>query len=186
MKSSSKYLLIAIVTFVVGYTFLRQAYFSTSETPFSQEIILLVLGTIATIAITAALLNKQSEIELEKEQRVKIFDLKSDTYFGLIDLIEKVITQGEINQKNLIQLEFLTHKVSTIASHDVLKEYSNFISVIKATSEDKQISALESDELSLSLAKLCGTIRYDLISPDSKSKINIQKIIESNIDRISQ
>ncbi len=89
MKSSSKYLIIAIVTFIVGYIFLRQAYFSTSEIPFAQEIILLVLGTIATIAITAALLNKQSEIELEKEQRVKIFDLKSDTYFGLIDFIPK-------------------------------------------------------------------------------------------------
>jgi len=184
MKNSFKYLLIAIVTFIVGYVFLRQAYFSTLETPFAQEIIILILGTITTIAITAALLNKQSEIELEKEQRVKIFDLKSNTYFGLIDLIEKVITQGEINKKDLIQLEFLTHKISTIASHNVLKEYSHFINVIRATSEDKKITALESDELSLSLAKLCGTIRYDLISPDSKSKINIQRIIENNINRI--
>ncbi len=184
MKNSSKYLLISIATFIVGYAFLRQAYLDTSQIPFAQEIVLLVLGTIATIAITAALLNKQSEVELEKEQRVKIFDLKSETYFGLIDFIEQVIIKGEINPKDLIKLEFLTHKISTIASSAVLKEYSNFIQVVKASSQDKQISALESEELSLSLAKLCGMIRYDLIASDSKSQIDIQKLIESNIDKI--
>ena len=183
MKNSSKYLLISIVTFVVGYVFLRQAYLDTSEMPFTQEIVLLVLGTIATIAITAALLNKQSEVELEKEQRVKIFDLKSETYFGLIDFIESVIIKGEINPKDLIKLEFLTHKISTIANPAVLKEYSNFIQVIKECSQDKEITALESDELSISLAKLCGTIRYDLISSES-NKVDIQKLIESNIDTI--
>ncbi len=184
MKNSSKYLLVSIVTFLVGYAFLRQAYIDTADLPFAQEIVLLVLGTIATIAITAALLNKQSEVELEKEQRVKIFDLKSETYFGLIDFIEQVIIQGEINPKDLIKLEFLTHKISTIANPAVLEEYSNFIQVVKDSSKDEKISAFESDELSLSLARLCGTIRYDLIANDSNCSLDIQQLIESNIDKI--
>ncbi len=111
--------------------------------------------------------------------------LHSQTHFYIgIWVIEKVIIQGEIDKKDLIQLEFLTHKISTIASLDVLKEYSNFINVIKTTSRDKQITSLESEELSLSLAKLCGMIRYDLIASDSKSQIEIQKLIENNIDKI--
>jgi len=183
MKESTKYLIISILTFVVGYLFLRYAYLHTENIPFTQEIILIILGTIATIAITAALLNKQSEIELEKEQRVKIFELKSNLYFELIDIIEKVILKGEIDKNDLISLEFLTHKISTIANQEVLKEYSNFLKIFKETSSDTKITPMESDELSASLAKLCGKIRYDLILKDSSSTTEIQKIIESNIDK---
>jgi hypothetical protein len=183
MKNSSKYLLISLTTFIAGYLFLRLAYIKTIDIPFIQEIVLIILGTIATIAITAALLNKQSEIELEKEQRVKIFELKSDLYFELIDFIEKVITKGEINKSDMIVLEFLAHKISTIASPEVLFEYSNFLNIIKSTSEDDEITALESDELSAGLAKLCGKIRYDLIS-NSTSSANIQKLIDNNIEQL--
>ena len=184
MKESSRYLLIALITFLSGYIFLRLAYLKTTNIPFVQEIVLIILGTIATIAITAALLNKQSEVELDKEQRVKLFELKSSLYFELIELIEKVIGKKEINQDDLLTLEFLTHKISTIASSEVLEEYSNFIEAFKRTSFDSKITPLESDELSSGLAKLCGKIRYDLLSNENRGNAKIQKIIESNIDKI--
>ena len=183
MKKSVNYLIISSITFIVGYVFLKYAYQRTSELPFLQEIVLIVLGTIATIAITAALLSKQSEVEIEKEQRVKIFDLKSDLYFELIDFIEKVIVKGEINDKDLITLEFLTHKISTIANPSVLKEYANFLNTVKTTSKDQQITSLESDQLSNDLAKLCGKIRYDLLQRESTSG-NVQQLIENNIDKL--
>jgi hypothetical protein len=184
MNKSSKYLLLSLFTFIIGYIFLRFAYLSTKEIPFVQEIVLIILGTIATIAITAALLNKQSEIEIEKEQRVKIFNLKSNLYFELIGFIEKIILKGRIEKNDLIALEFLTHKISTIANPEVLKEYSNFINIIKNTALDSKISSLESDELSLGLANLCGKIRYDLITNERTNELNIQKIIKSNIDKL--
>jgi hypothetical protein len=184
MKESSKYLLISLATFLTGYLFLRFAYQNTANIPFVQEIVLIVLGTIATIAITAALLNKQSEIELEKEQRVKLFDLKSELYFELIELIEKIIRKEEIDKNDLLVLEFLTHKISTVASPEVLREYSKFIETVKQTSSDKRITPLESDELSSGLAKLCGKIRYDLIAAEKNGRSSIQKIIEKNIDKI--
>ena len=168
MKNSSKYLILSILTFLAGYAYLRLAYVDTSDMPFAQEIVLLVLGTIATIAITAALLNKQSEVELEKEQRVKLFDLKSELYFELISFIENVILKSEINGKDMIKLEFLTHKISTIAHSEVLEEYSSFLKVIKSSSLDSKITSLESDEMSQSLAKLCITIRYDLLTMDKE------------------
>ncbi len=184
MKNSTVYLITSIITFIIGYLFLKFAYHIFSSEPFVQEVVLIILGTIATIAITAALLNKQSEVEMEKEQRVKIFDLKSDLYFELIDFIGDLIEREEIEKKDLITLEFLTHKISTIANKEVLLEYSNFIKIIKSTSKDCKISALESDELSAGLAKLCGVIRYDLVQGDIHSKDEILKIIEGNIDKI--
>ncbi len=184
MNKSSKYLLVSLTTFIIGYFFLRFAYSSTKDIPFVQEIVLIILGTIATIAITAALLNKQSEVEIEKEQRVKIFNLKSNLYFELIGFIEKIILKGKIEKKDLIALEFLTHKISTIANPDVLQEYSNFIETIKKTALDSEITPLESDELSLGLANLCGKIRYDLISNEKHIESNIQRIIKNNIDKL--
>jgi len=185
MKNKSIfYLLISILTFVTGYVFLKLAYYDSSETPFTQEIVLIVLGTIATIAITAALLNKQSEVELEKEQRVKIFDIKSDLYFELINFIEELIRKGEIDKKDMVTLEFLTHKISVIANPEVLKEYSNFVQIVKQTSADTKITTLESDQMSEQLAKLCGKIRYDLINKEKNSEIDVQKIIDNNIKKI--
>ena len=184
MNNSVKYLFISVTTFIIGYVFLKTAYLSTNEMPFVQEIVLVVLGTIATIAITAALLNKQSEVEMEKEQRVKIFDIKSDLYFELIDFIEKIISNEKINKKDMIALEFLTHKISTIANLDVLKEYANLIKVIKKTSIDTKISPLESDEMSTALAHLCGKIRYDLINKDVTATVEIEQLIKHNIDSL--
>jgi len=184
MKNSTQYLLISLATFIIGYIYLRFAYTSTEDIPFVQEIVLVVLGTIVTIAITAALLNKQSEVEIEKEQRVKIFDLKSNLYFDLIEFIESILKKSEITEKDLITLEFLTHKISVIANLDVLKAYSDFTRVFKETTLDSKINALESDAISSELARLCGAIRYDLINKEDETSLKVQKIIDHNIQNI--
>ena len=184
MERSSKYLIIAIATFFFGYLFLRFSYFNSNQDPFAQEIVLIILGTLVTIAITAALLNKQSEVEIEKEQRVKIFDLRAQLYFELIEFVENILTKSTIDETDLLKLEFLTHKISIIASENVLNSYSGLIETIKETSRDTKISALESDELSAKLANLCGKIRYDLIQQDNRVS-NVQKIINSNIAKLT-
>ncbi len=178
MNKSYIYLLISIGTFIIGYVFLKTAYLKTQEVPFLNEIILFVLGTIVTIAITSALLNKQSEVELEKEQRVKIFDLKSSLYFDLINFIEGVIHKKEITAEDLVRLEFLTHKISVIANIEVLKEYASFVRIVKKVSQDTDITKMESKELSLQLNKLCAKIRYDLIIKEKNTAVDLKNLIE--------
>ena len=184
MKNSTQYLLISLATFIIGYIYLRFAYSSVQDIPFAQEIVLIILGTIVTIAITAALLNKQSEVEIEKEQRVKIFDLKSNLYFDLIEFIETILKKSEITEKDLVTLEFLTHKISVVANLNVLKAYSDFTKVFKETALDSKINALESDTISAELARLCGAIRYDLINKEEETNIKVQKLIDHNIQNI--
>jgi len=186
MKNSTRYLIVALITFLAGYLFLRIAYYETGKMPFVQEIVLIILGTIVTMAITAALLNKQSEVDLEKEQRVKIFDIKSELYLNLIDFIEGIILKGEISYSDLVSLEFLTHKISIIASKEVLYEYSKFLDMVKKVSRESEISPMESDELSLSLARLCSKIRYDLISGEEEVKQAIEDLIEDNIEKFDE
>ncbi len=179
-KTKTTYLVVIALTFITGYLFIKNAYISTAKNPFTQEIILIILGTIATILITAALLNKQSEVEIDKEQRVKFFNIKTDLYFELIGFIESIIRKKEIDETDLISLEFLTHKISIVANPEVLKEYSNFVQIIKDSSNDIKITKDESNKMSNSLAELCGKIRYDLIAKDKQSQVEIQKMINTN------
>ncbi len=184
MKNSTMFLFLSILVFIVWYSFLKYSFNISSNNTFLQEFILIVLWTIVTIFITAALLNKQSEIELEKEQNVKIFDLKSETYFKLIDLIEEIFMKHNIDNKDITKLEFLSHKISTLADYEVLKEYNNFLTVIKKTIQDGKISLKEEDEISLALSKLCFNIRKDLLEQKDNKNKKIKSIIEENIEII--
>ena len=182
-KWSTIYLILVILTFVIWYVYLKYAYVFTWDNAFLQEIILIVLWTIVTIFITASLLNKQSEVELEKEQRIKIFDIKSSFYIDLINMIEDFIEAKKVSKKDLLKLEFLTHKISIIADYNVLKEYSNFLKVFKEVVKNKNIDEAESEKLSIQLAELCEKIRNDLLKIEWTND-DVKKIIVSNINKI--
>jgi hypothetical protein len=81
------YLLLSLLTLVAGYAYIRYAYNVTDSFPFTQEIVLIILGTLATIFITALLLNKQTAVEIEKEQNVLHVNLKISTYQELLKLL---------------------------------------------------------------------------------------------------
>lgn len=51
-------MLVFILTMVIGYSSFRYYYKISDEFPFSQELLLVFLGAIATVPITALLLNK--------------------------------------------------------------------------------------------------------------------------------
>ncbi len=175
-KRRNPYLFFALLTFVAGYGFLRLAYGVTDAFPFTQEIILIVLGTIATVVITAALLNRQTELELRKEQKVMTFELKSRFYVELINFIERLVAEGRITEQDRLRMKFLTHKISIIASYEVLREYEKFLETFYTIVRDNTISGLESQELSESLSRLCSEIRWDLLGNAELTEAEEKKI----------
>ena len=177
-------MLLSAVVFVGGYFFLRLAYHMSDKTPFTQEIILIVLGTLATILITALLLNKQTSVELEKEQSVKFIDLKTHTYEELINTIEEIVIAENINNTQLTKLRFHTHRLAIFASPDVLKEYRNFLDVFDDTiMKDREVSVDDANALSHALAKLTIYIRADLIGElDIQSGEKVKKIAQQIIE----
>ncbi len=185
MKQRFLYFFLTFLTFVAGYAFLRLAYDFSDEFPFTQEIILVVLGTIATIVITAALLNRQTELELRKEQQVKTFELKAQFYVELIDFIEELVSKRQIAEADLVRMKFLTHKISVIASYDVLKEYENFLETFYGIARDMTIAKLESRSLSEHLSRLCSEIRMDLLGYDEMlSEAEEKKIAEQILENV--
>ncbi|BAF71340.1 hypothetical protein [Sulfurovum sp. NBC37-1] len=175
-------MLMSAVVFIGGYFFLRLAYHMSDKMPFTQEIILIVLGTLATILITALLLNKQTSVELEKEQSIKFIELKTETYEKLIDTIEEMVIHKDITADDLIRLKFHTHRLAIFASPAVLEEYEHFLDIFnKMIAEDRHVSMKDEDILSEALAKLTVYIRADLVGELDEESGHTAKEIRDQI-----
>lgn len=176
------YLTLSLITLIAGYAYLRYAYKVTDSTPFTQEIVLIILGTVATIFITALLLNQQTAVEIEKEQSIKFLELKANTYEKLLDLMEDMSLVDSFGNKELTHLQFITHRLAIVASADVLNEYHNFLKVISQISDDNSFSG-DANTLSKALGDLTVQIRQDLVGGQSSTNytnIQIRDLISSN------
>ncbi len=182
------YLLLTFFTLVAGYAYLRYAYKVTDSTPFTQEIVLIILGTIATVFITALLLNKQTAVEIEKEQNIKFLDLKAATYEKLLDLMEDMSVENKLTNDDITKLQFVTHRLAIFASPSVLNEYNNFLHVVSEISKD---GTFDDDQkiLSEALGKLTIQIRFDLLNENPSGKNysfeQIKTMIKRNSDSSS-
>jgi len=168
MKQFS-YLLLTLLTVISGYAYLRYAYKVTDSTPFTQEIVLIILGTIATVFITALLLNKQTEVEIGKEQSIKFLELKTKTYERLLDLMEEMSVKESFSDESITKLQFITHRLAIVASPEVLREYNHFLGTISQISKD---GSFEDDTkvLGAALGKLTIEIRFDLLRENTQEK----------------
>ena len=182
------YLILTFLTLIAGYAYLRYAYKVTDSTPFTQEIVLIILGTIATVFITALLLNKQTAVEIEKEQNIKFLDLKAQTYERLLDLMEDMASQNVLNESDITKLQFVTHRLAIFASPGVLNEYTNFLNVVSNISKDGTLTN-DTEKLSEALGKLTIQIRFDLLGENQAQKTysieQIKKMIKKNSDSSS-
>ncbi len=156
------YLTLSFLTLIAGYAFLRYAYKVTDSFPFTQEIVLIILGTVATVFITAMLLNQQTSVEIEKEQRIKFLDLKTSTYEKLLDLLESMSAVDNFTERELTKLQFITHRLAIVASPGVLDEYRSFLKIILKISGDNSFIG-DSEKLHKALSELTKQIRHDLI-----------------------
>lgn len=189
MNSTSKqlvYLLLTLLTVVGGYTYLRYAYKVTDSTPFTQEIVLIILGTIATVFITALLLNKQSAVEIEKEQNIKFLELKTKTYEKLLDLIEEMSTKKMLTGEDINRLQYVTHRLAIFASAAVLNEYDAFLKTLSELTDDGTF-VNDRHALNEALGKLTIQIRFDLLDENPTGKTytveQVKRLIRKNSDR---
>jgi len=183
------YLMLTFLTLVAGYAYLRYAYKVTDSTPFTQEIVLIILGTIATVFITALLLNKQTAVEIEKEQNIKFLDLKAATYERLLDLMESMSEKSKFTEADITKLQFITHRLAIFASPSVLNEYTNFLNVVSTLSKDATFEN-DTEKLSEALGKLTVQIRFDLLGENQTqphySSEQIKKMIRKNSNNSSK
>jgi hypothetical protein len=183
VRENILYLFLTAVVVVGGYAFLRYSYRVMDQAPFTQEIVLIILGTVATVLITAMLLNKQTEVELKKEQSIKFIELKSEIYMDFISHIERLILEKSVTEEDHVRLQFLTHKLAMVASPVVLKQYQQFLQVFNRSTRDESLDKNEGDAISSALALLTVKIRQDLVGElDAQGVYDITTISQQVID----
>jgi len=189
----AKNFLITILGIVLGlitYFLFREMYYSNNNFPYSQEILAALIGTVMTILITALLLNRQTEVEMLKEENLKILELKANIYDELFKYLEDVFLKQEVTRKDIIKLKLINQKLSMIASIDVLKIFERFIEKFNLVSKDKKILGEDIDELLEILSNLSNAIRYDLLEgkhvEKSSEKLEIYKQILKNTEKLEE
>ena len=156
-------MLLVIATCIVGYGTFRYFYHVGDNFPFSQELILVFIGTIATILITAILLNQQTELELKKEGQVLLLEQKSDIYFALIEHIGEIVEQNKLDEPALNELRVLNHKLAMIGSPEVIRHFNTVLDALEKATRDETIVQPEEAEIMRKLAELTFFIRKDLL-----------------------
>lgn len=159
-----------LAAIAAGYWFFRFSYEVSAPFPFSQEIMLLLLGAIVTGSITAVLLNRQTMNELKKEESVKFLDIKMDIYQSLMDGLEASIVAGETTREDTIRLRFLAQRLALVASPAVLEQFGAFLRVYSEVAADHSLRPGEEDRVMDALAHLTVLIREELGELSGRTK----------------
>ncbi len=163
LESRSVLILLILLTSAASYLTFRYLYGVAGDFPFSQEILLVFIGAVATVLITAVLLNQQTELELRKEGQVLLLDQKSATYSALIEHIGEIVEKGRMDAAELAELRVLNHKLAMIASADVIRQFSGVLKRLDEAVADNEIASCEQARIMRSVARLTYYMRKDLL-----------------------
>lgn len=173
-----------LATIAAGYLGFRYFYGISGDYPFAQELILVFIGAVATVLITALLLNQQTELELRKEGQVLLLDQRSATYSELIDHIGEIVEKGAMSPEQLAELRVLNHKLAMVGGARVIGHFSKVLAQLDRAVRDRRIEAGEQDRIMREIAVLTWHMRRDLLGRVSGEDSNavLRDIISNNAD----
>ncbi len=170
LQNRALLLILLLLTIAGGYLGFRFFYQVSADFPFSQEILLVFIGAVATVLITALLLSQQTELELRKEGQVLLLDRKSTIYSALIEHIGEIVEKGQMNDTQLRELKILNHKLAMIGGAEVIRQFSQVLARLDQAVSDGTIGGPEQDLIMKSVAVLTYHMRADLLGRIASKK----------------
>jgi len=177
-------LILLLATLIAGYLVFRYLYGISADFPFSQELLLVFIGAIATVLITALLLNQQTELELRKEGQVLLLDQKATVYTRVVEHIGDMIENGRLEPGELADLRVLNHRLAMIGSAEVIARFNDVLDHLDCAVERQTISPDEQDAIMRAVAVLTYYMRRDLlgrIAGEDEAAV-LQDIVANNAD----
>ncbi len=170
-----------LAALVLGYALYHQLYVGASSFPFVQETILVFLGAVATIFLTAMLLNRQTELELSKEARVHLFDQKNSVYMSAIEKVAEIAEQRDPDPALIDELRVIGHKLAVIASPEVIKSFQSVLDKLMRGLRDGNLTNADAEEVMHAVAELTIGMRCDMLDEiGSAEKGAAQELIRRN------
>lgn len=186
-KRDMFYLALALALGIAGYLGFRAMYFAGEPMPFAQEMVLVFLGAVATIVLTAALLNRQTELELHKEARVLVLQQKSDIYMSCIEKIAEIVEAERYDPELIDDLRVLGHKLAVVGSRKVVMRFEDVLRGLLSGLRDGRLSGEDGEAVMGSLANMTAEMRRDFLQEDEPEQLaDDLGLIQRNSRRMEQ
>lgn len=180
------YMFVAASLGIGVYFMFRAMYLVEEPLPFAQEMTLVFLGAVVTIALTAALLNRQTELELRKEGRVLILQQQCDIYMSCIEKVAEIVEKSEHDERLIDDLRVLNHKLAVVASEEVLTCFEAVLDTLLAGLTDGVLVEADGEKVMQSVADLTSAMRSDVLHNVPPTSMDIASAIRRNSSRMEQ
>ncbi|CTQ47258.1 hypothetical protein LAL4801_05720 [Roseibium aggregatum] len=171
------YLLVSIAVGGAAYFAFRVMYFGSETVPFAQEMVLVFLGAVATIYLTAVLLNRQTELELRKEGQVIILQQKNDIYMACIEKVAEIVETARHDDDLIDELRVLNHKLAVLGSSDVIASFEKVLDSLISGLGDGKLNSNDGSNVMNAVAEMTSAMRKDILEEIVAG--NMQKTRES-------
>ena len=180
------YLVVAVVCGIGIYFMFRTMYMAEQPLPFAQEMTLVFLGGVVTIALTAALLNRQTELELRKEGRVIILQQQCAIYMACIEKVANIVENIRHDAVLIDDLRVLNHQLAVVASEEVVVRFEAVLDALLSGFADGALSGADGEKVMQSVADLTTAMRSDVLQNTALTSTNAASAIRQNSRRMEQ
>ena len=171
----------------IGMVFLfRSMYLAEDTLPFAQEMTLIFLGAVVTIILTAALLNRQTDLELRKEGRVIILQQQCDIYMACIEKVAEIVETARHDAKLIDELRVLNHKLAVVASAGVVSSFEQVLESLQSGFADGTLSDGDGEGVMNAVADLTIAMRSDVLHAAAFPSQNTERAVRLNSRRMEK
>ena len=171
----------------IGIVFLfRSMYLAEDTLPFAQEMTLIFLGAVVTIILTAALLNRQTDLELRKEGRVIILQQQCDIYMACIEKVAEIVETARHDAKLIDELRVLNHKLAVVASAGVVSSFEQVLESLQSGFADGSLSDGDGEGVMNAVADLTIAMRSDVLHAAAFPSQNTERAVRLNSRRMEK
>jgi hypothetical protein len=163
-KRDVVYMALAVALLVVAYAAFRLLFYAGEGSVFAQESILVLLGAVATIFITATLLNRQTELELRKEGSVLLLEQKNKIYMAAIETVADIVEGRRYDDELVDALRVLNHKLAVVGSREVIAAFHDVLAKLLAGLSAGELGEQAAEEVMHAIAEVTVAMRSDMLS----------------------
>ena len=186
-KRDVVYMALAVVLLIVAYAAFRLLFYAGEGSVFAQESILVLLGAVATIFITATLLNRQTELELRKEGSVLLLEQKNAIYMGAIETVADIVEGRRYDDELVDALRVLNHKLAVVGSREVIAAFHDVLTKLHKGLGSGELGEQAAEEVMHAIAEVTVAMRADMLSEiGDKIDEEVRKAILSNSRRMER